>query len=164
MPRDPMGRSEEEPPNGTTPERRGVAGSRRRSIRVDLSPQAVDALAPWIDVAEVGGVGLSRWLVTIAPLLPPSGAPRTGRPPSTEPGERLAELARALADCSSDQATAHFEAARYFADNQVLARRVRALEAAARTRAIARGDPVRIPEDRSSERAVLRYLPGEAGH
>jgi len=108
----------------------------------------------------VGGEGLSAWLISVLPLLPRPGAKEEGEgEPDGQAHDRVTELARALTECASDRARAHFQASRYFADNQVLARRVKALEAMLATRARARLETSEAIDDVESERATRRYLP-----
>ena len=114
-------------------------------------PGVVAALRPWIDLQEVGPEEFYHWLVTIARLLPePVKPPISAK--SAE--ERIAELARALADSSGAEAESHFRASEYFRENALLARRVKALESILRTSR--RAVP---PPSPATEVATERYLP-----
>ncbi|HTW56456.1 MAG TPA: hypothetical protein VMG36_08475 [Thermoplasmata archaeon] len=123
------------------------------------------ALRPWIDLTEVGPLGLRSWILAILPLVPrPSPESRAvDRDESRDlPADRLAALALALAECATDRARTHFQAAEYFRENRLLARRVRALEAMLRTRASVEGAAA-PPPDPEAEAATHRYLPPERG-
>jgi len=135
-------------------------GARLPGLRFTLTHEAVAALRPFVDLAEVGSEGFSLWLTSILPLLP-RPIPSTERSLAAEDqvSDRLAVLARALSDCASDRASAHFQASVYYADNQVLARRVKALEAMQRTRTRARSEEAELPADADADRAAVRYLP-----
>lgn len=131
-----------------------------RDVEVDAALR--DALAPWLDVDEVGGVGLRSWLLTMLPLLPrPTGGTRVlDRDVShAPPDERLQMLAHALADCASDRAQKNFQAAQYFQENRILVLRIKALEAAGRTRDSVRGAKEAAAEDPAADAAARRYLP-----
>ena len=136
-------RTSRTPPEGLRPE--GIAPS-------DLwRPPAMltERLRPWIDIDAVGPEGFHAWLGTIVALLP------SLEPPTRAGSEgRIASLARALADCASDRARAHFQASEYYRDNVALATRVKALEAIVHTsrRTIPSPSPA---EAKSTE----RYLP-----
>jgi len=115
------------------------------------------ALRPWIDLDQVGLPGLWVWLGSILPLLPTPGAPSEPIDPlgrSGSKGDRVLQLAKALTDCAGDRARLNFQASEYYADNGVLARRVRALEGMLRSS----GRTV-SPGDTGTERAAARYLP-----
>ncbi len=131
---------------------RGDSGERSTSSWIELSPEVKDILRPWIDVDEVGREGVLSWLRSILPLIPRTRT--SDRRASEDPSERIQELAVALSECSSDRARVHFQAAEYYRENQVLARRVKALEA------MLRSPPTQAPaEDLEVERASRRYLP-----
>jgi hypothetical protein len=84
-----------------------------------LPQEAVDALRPWIDVNEVGAEGLGIWLVSIRPLLPHPAGGNPSEYGMTRPAiDRLTEFARSLAECASDRARVHYQAAQYFQDNR----------------------------------------------
>lgn len=133
-------------------------GPAERSVVVELSPDLTAALRPWVDLDEVGGAGFQVWLRSILPLIPRPHSD-TGKANPSGPATRVLELAVALAECSGDRARVHFQASQYFRENQMLARRVRSLEAMLRTarRGRAGGEP--LASDPEAELALERYLP-----
>ena len=140
-------------------ERRATVG--RRDPGPAVPPELREQLRRWIDIDEVGAEGLWLWLERVLPLLPaPHRVSRVMR--EAKPGEaapdRVQELARDLVDCAADRAKLTVNGQRYYADNQLLARRVKALEAVLRTLRAA-GHPVNIPLDDDAEAAAGRYLP-----
>lgn len=146
MPRGPAQRKRE--PKTTRTD--GTAGASTPRI----SRATKEALRPWIDLDVVGLEGLESFVLSLLTLAHVSGV---GSPYASEPeGSRLRTLARALADCAGDRAQAHFQAALYFRENQVLVRRVKALEAMLRTRGTAQGPS---PTDPEADAAARRYLP-----
>ncbi len=155
MPRAPQ------PKDETAASRKETAhtGQGHATLRsLEITPDLMRALRPWVDLEETGPEGLRIWLLSLPPLLPPKGAPGQG-PPGRAKEERVAELARALAECAGDRARTHFQAAEYFRENQALARRVRALEAMVGLRAEGARKAPASKEDTEAEEAVLRYLP-----
>lgn len=142
------------------PAKKGTRGELEASSidRAFLVPEPLRSrLARWIDVSEVGQAGFWRWLETVLPALPsPSGADSTSaaRPEST----RVRELARDLVDCAGDRARLTVMGDRYFRDNQVLAVRLKALEAALETTRLT-GRSSTTGEDPESADAAERYLP-----
>ncbi len=115
------------------------------------------ALRPGGDLDQVGLPGRWVWLESVLPLLPAPRAPSEPIDPSGRSGsrgDRVLELAKALTDCAGDRARLNFQASEYYADNGVLARRVRALEGMLRSsrRTVS-------PGDTEAERAAARYLP-----
>jgi len=142
---------------------RGITrtGARRKhDVPTELSvPEELQRrLLPWVDVAEVGTDGLWAWLGTVLPLLPrPTGAPADAEPPEVPPA-RMRELARDLVDCAREQSRLHVTAEQYFRENQLLARRLRALEAALSTRERS-GLAGPVEGDAAADRAAERYLP-----
>ena len=141
---------------------RAQAPSRRASDHpiaspIELPPDLVEALRPWVNVEEVGAAGFLSWLRSVLPLLPRSAA--TGRKLLASPTERIQELAAALSECSSDRARVHFQAAEYYRENQVLARRMKALEATLRSAAPGQARTEVPEEDPEAENAGRRYLP-----
>jgi len=124
-------------------------------IPSDLKRRLVD----WVDVDEVGAEGFWLWLAAVLPLLPPPGSGARGAAPvGRVPEDRIRELAGDLVDCARERARLTILCERYYADNQALSRRVKALEAALRTFEKA-GHPVKLPEDKDAEAAGERYLP-----
>lgn len=125
---------------------------------VELSPDLKESLRSWVDVDEVGPVGFLAWLQSIVPVIP-RRVPLSRSKGSPDPATRIAELAAALVECSGDRARVHFDASEYFRENQVLARRVKALEAILRTERKHRDTRDVVPPDPEAERAAERYLP-----
>lgn len=160
---------ESEPTNRSalspTPSRLDPSPSRAPQA-LELTAELRQELLPWVDLAEVGAVGLRTWIATILPLVPrptPGGDPLDRDVSRGTPSERLTVLAKALAECASDRARAHFQASEYFRENRVLARRVKALEAILRTRVSAgKMGPVDVA-DPEADAAVRRYIPPERG-
>ncbi len=125
---------------------------------IEFSPEIKAILRPWIDVDELGSPGFLSWLQSILPLIPRSRPAQ--RAVSNDSSQRIQELAAALAECAQDRARVHFQAAEYYRENQALARRMKALEAALRTQPPGREERARVTEDSEAERASRRYLPG----
>lgn len=158
MPREtePSGRSRDRD------ERTPATGASAALPSLVLTDELREALLPWVDLAEVGPVGLRSWLLSVLPLLPQPGAGDHVLDRDVSRGdaeERLERLAHALAECASDRARKNFQASEYFRENRVLARRVKALEAIARTSAQASGGPTGARTDPEADAAVERYLP-----
>ena len=133
------------------------SGSREAPPTAPVDPPGIpdtlkEALRPFVDVDEVGPEGLYRWLESVLPILAAATAPGAR-------GDRVRELARALAACGQDRARLNMAAAQYFADNQALARRVKALEATLNDR----GRAAPIAADPASARSAERYLPPPRG-
>lgn len=128
---------------------------------VALTDELRTILLPWVDLAEVGTDGLAAWLRSVLPLIPiPGAVSLEGRDLSRGSLEkRLTRLAQALADSAADRARAHFQASEYFRENRVLVRRIKALEAIARTQAKSEGRPDPVPPDPAADAAAERYLP-----
>ncbi len=124
----------------------------------ELPGQLKELLRPWLDLDEVGLDGLTLFLQSVTPLLPRPGNHSSNESPSPIE-DRLTRLARALAACASDRSRAHFQASEYFRENQILARRVKALEATLRTRKRADPSAEDAPLDPDADRAAERYLP-----
>jgi len=124
------------------------------SEKIALSAELRRALAPWIDVDAVDGEAFEAWLFTVLAILP-----RPDSPAAVKDGDRVRALSLALVHAAQERAVSHFQAAEYFRDNQMLARRVKALEAilrAAKQRGFASPEPT---EDALGSRAAARYLP-----
>ena len=145
---------------------RALPGRSRAREPLELTNELRDALLPWLDLDEVGPVGLQTWLLSIVPALPrPTSGDHVLDRDSSRGSleERLNAMARALADCAGDRARKNFQAAEYFRENQVLVRRLKALEAMIRTRvATGKLPPVDL-SDAKAEAATHRYLPPKGG-
>jgi hypothetical protein len=116
-------------------------------------------LATWLDVDEVGAEGFWLWLRAVLPLLPtpaPNGSNPGGLVTDTRPAE-VRDLHQRLVVYAREHARLTVICEQYAKDNQVLARRLKALEAALRTFAIA-GHEIEIPADEGAEDASERYL------
>ncbi len=116
-------------------------------------------LLEWIDVEEVGQAGFWSWLETVLSTLPSARQEGAG-PLSSRASDatRVRQLARDLVDCARDRAQLTVMSDQYFRDNQVLAVRLKSVEAAlATTRAT--GRPPDVSQDPESADAAERYLP-----
>jgi hypothetical protein len=124
-----------------------------------MPPDLRRRLAEWIDVDEVGADGFWLWFRAVLPLLPAREVSKV-RGPSVggSPPDRMRELARDLVDCARERARLTVIAEQYFRENQVLARRLKALEAVMRTFERA-GHTVVVPPDDAAGIASERYLP-----
>lgn len=138
-----------------------VPGSPARSLTTSPTiPAAIQQrLRPWIDVGEVGWPGFWTWLDSVLPLLPREapGEPPL-RPRAATAPDRIRELATQLVACAGDRARLTVRSEQYFTDNQLLARRVKALEAALRTARLRGGSSMERPDPELAEVAD-RYLP-----
>jgi hypothetical protein len=160
MPREHVLRSREPKTAPTLPTTMDPKSVRMLGAGLGLPADVLRALRPWINVEEVGADGLGAWLISILPLLPPaSGQGEAEGSDASGREDRVVELARALSDCASDRARVHFQASRYFADNQVLARRVKALEGMLKITRRARPKETADSEGAASDTAANRYLP-----
>jgi hypothetical protein len=115
--------------------------------------------ADWVEVDAVGVDGFWTWLESVLPLLPKLGATEeTARPGEAPTARRVRELARDLVDCVGERARLTVQCAEYFRDNQLLARRLKALEATLRTvqRTGRRSETVEKHRDAD---VAERYLP-----
>jgi len=163
-----MPREADEASNGMADRTTGVASPGRTRVRgaLELNDELREALLPWLDLDEVGPIGLQSWLFSIVPALPRPALgdhvlDRDASHGSLE--ERLNAMAHALAECASDRARKNFQAAEYFRENRVLVRRLKALEAMIRTRvATGKLSPVDL-SDPQAEAAARRYLPPKGG-
>ncbi|MGC2789525.1 MAG: hypothetical protein WA547_05660 [Thermoplasmata archaeon] len=116
-------------------------------------------LTDWVEVDAVGVEGFWIWLESVLPLLPKLGvAEEIALPGETPTARRVRELARELVDCAGERARLTVQCAEYFRHNQLLARRLKALEATLRTiqRTGRRGGAAEKPE---IPEVVERYLP-----
>ncbi len=135
---------------------RSSAATNDRADRIDVPPEVRELLQRWIDVDEISEAEFWRWLGAVLPLLPRRDT--TNLSAATPPRDRLRELATDLVECASDRARLSVACDQYFRDNQLLARRVKALEAILRT-ANRAGRPTESPDDERASRAAERYLP-----
>lgn len=131
-----------------------------RTSVIEVSDELKEALRPWVNVDEVGSDAFCVWLRSVLPLISPARTDRRGRPSSDLEG-RVRELAAALAECSGDRARTHFQAAQYYRENQVLARRVKALEAALKVARQSAPNETSAEPEAEAEEASRRYLPPE---
>lgn len=137
------------------PQRKESPESSSPGVPSDLRPQ----LAEWIDVEEVGMDGFWLWLRTVLPLLPRRrGAPSGASSAEGSSSDRLRELSRELVNCGRERARLSVAADRYYRDNQILAVRLKALEATVRTFQRA-GQGGALPADEEATKASERYLP-----
>ncbi len=136
-------------------------GASRRSVDIaELMPDDLRRrLSIWIDLDSAGTEGFWRWLSAVLPLLLPAEARVAGPPGGRSGTHRLWELARELAECAGDRARLTADCARYYSDNQLLSRRVKALESMLRTTKRA-GGTAAWTEDDAAGAATGRYLPG----
>jgi hypothetical protein len=116
-------------------------------------------LSTWIDVNEVGQAGFWVWLETVLPVLPPP-VERLAEPsaPVASAPTRVRQLARGLVDCGRDRARLTIMCDRYFRDNQVLAVRLKSVEAALETTR-ATGRSIEVTDDPETAATAERYLP-----
>ncbi len=125
----------------------------------EIPPDLRRRLHAWVDVDEVGPDGFWLWLRAVIPLLP---SPATGRhgsiPPYAGRAEELRELQQRLVVYAREHARLNVIAEQSHRDNELLVRRLRALEAALRTLEMA-GNKVVIPDDEDVEDVSERYLP-----
>lgn len=112
-------------------------------------------LSPWIDVREVSIEGLWLWLGSMLHLLPSPVDPT----PGAEPRDRVRELARDLVYCGRERARLTVMCDRYYHDNAVLARRVKALEASLRTLKLAGVEATTPIDHEGAGEFADRYLP-----
>ena len=133
------------------------SGERGRELGIPVELRL--RLAEWIDLDEVGADGFWLWLQTILPLLPDRKSSGAGPLSASRPEpDRVRELARDLVDCARERARLNMFADQYYRDNQVLARRVKALESALRTFEKT-GRTAQLPPDEGTTEATDRYLP-----
>jgi len=124
---------------------------------LEIPPDLRRRLHAWVDVEEVGAEGFWLWLRAVLPLLPNPTAPRQGPiPPYGARVEDVRELQRRIVVYAREQARLTVMAGQYVRDNEILTQRLRALEAALRTLAIA-GHPIEIPVDEDGAEAAERY-------
>lgn len=141
---------------GTGAPRSTPGESDSTSARFAASRELQRALAPWIDADTIDWKGFEAWLLTVLPLLP---RPGSNAVPAKD--ERIRALSLALVEAARDRAVSHFQASEYFRDNQMLSRRVKALEAileVGRKRGL---QAVEQELGAGSDRTTERYLPGK---
>jgi hypothetical protein len=138
------------------PEGHDARGS-DRPIRLTMPGDIRSELAQWFDPAEIDEEGFWRWLRTVLPTLATTRRV-PGRGTGRSPADRVRELAADLIECAGERARLTIAAEHYVRDNQALARRTNALEAALRTLG-ALGHGVALPPDPQAEAAADRYLP-----
>jgi hypothetical protein len=115
-------------------------------------------LAAWVNVEEVGPEGFWLWLRAILPLLPvPDPAARRTMLMSGPRPDDLRELQQRLVVYAREHSRLNVLCEQCHRDNQILARRLKALEAALRTFEMA-GTAVAIPADEDVEEVSQRYL------
>jgi hypothetical protein len=119
-------------------------------------------LAAWVDVEEVGLEGFWLWLRAILPLLP-TPAPNERAPflMNVSRTDNVRELQQRLVVYARENSRINVICGQYARDNQILARRLKALEAALRTFDMA-GAAIVIPADDDVSDVSERYLrPGK---
>ncbi len=124
-----------------------------RGIPADLRGR----LRPWVDVDEVGAEGFWLWLRAVVPLLPrPEESAK--RPPIFRLSNKgdVEALERRLVIYAREQSRLTVIGHQCRRDNEVLTRRLKALEAALRTLQLA-GHRVDVPADDDATDAAARY-------
>ncbi len=125
----------------------------------EIPPDLRRRLHAWVDVDEVGADGFWLWLRAVIPLLPNPAPTRRGSiPPYAGRAEDLREMQQRLVVYAREHSRLNVLAEQCHRDNEVLARRLRALEAALRTLEMA-GNKVVIPDDEEIADVSERYLP-----
>ncbi|MGI0070787.1 MAG: hypothetical protein ACRECT_01740 [Thermoplasmata archaeon] len=143
----------------TEKERNPAPSGGRTRGELDMPEELRRRLAPWVDVAEGGPAVFWSWLETVLPALPAPGTAEPDPPARTSaPERRVRELAGRLIDCGGERARLTIACERYFRENALLARRLKALEAALATVERA-GRTVALESDAEGSRAAERYLP-----
>lgn len=118
-------------------------------------------LRPWVDVDEVGAEGFWLWLRAVVPLLPmPEENPKRPAIFRLPKAGDSAALERRLVMYAREHSRLTVICNQYIRDNELLTRRLKALEAAIRTLQMA-GNRVEIPTDDGAIEAGSRYLPPE---
>jgi len=108
-------------------------GSKPRAPGITVPEELKRRLASWIDLEQLGVDGLWLWLRDILPLLPGRDASSRRRSMGNPGAPNLVrELHRRLVDHSRDRSRLAVILEQYARDNQTLARRLAALEAALR--------------------------------
>lgn len=116
-------------------------------------------LAAWVDVEEVGPEGFWVWLRAILPLLPtPPSAEKRQNLMNGPRSENVHELQQRLVVYAREHSRLNVVCEQYVRDNQILSRRLRALEAALRTLAMGKS-VVEIPPDAEVAEISNRYIP-----
>ncbi len=124
-----------------------------------LPPDLRRRLRAWLDIDAVGQEGLWIWFRAILPLLPqPDAKDRRSLLSLGAPREELRRLQQRIVVYAREQSRLTVLCNQCVRDNELLARRLRALEGALRAVELA-GQRVVIPEDPDAEDASGRYLP-----
>ncbi len=123
-----------------------------------IPPDLRRRLTAWVDVEEVGAEGFWLWLRAILPLLP---TPALGEKPQVSLSgprtDEVRELQQRLVVYAREHARLNVLCDQYTRDNDILSRRLKALEAVLRTFEMA-GARVEIPEDEDVGEVTNRYL------
>jgi hypothetical protein len=144
---------------GSSPGRPGKS-EESKPLRLTMPADIRRQVGGWFDIGRGAEDVFWTWFRTVLPLLPSPEAPGAGpRSSDRPPSERVPELARDLVECAGERARLTIAAERYYRDNQVLARRLKALEATLRTLASA-GHAVEPSTDAEASESASRYLPG----
>jgi hypothetical protein len=142
------------------PRERDPVRPRELAIPADLRRR----LTAWVDVEEVGPEGFWLWLRAILPLLPaPVPTARASVLMNGPRTENVRELQQRLVVYAREHSRLHVLCDECTRDNQILARRLKALEAALRTFEMA-GSTVVIPADDFVPEVSERYLRSRPGH
>ena len=137
------------------PRKRGAFGEGHRSGPADLRRR----LKAWVDVDEVGLEGFWVWLRAIVPLLPrPEVRTKATSAALATPRGVIRDLEQRLTLYAREQSRLTVVCDQAIRDNELLVRRLKALEAALRTLDLA-GHRVVIPTDLEAADAVGRYAP-----
>ncbi len=138
-----------------------IAKSRKRGAEEEdepvVPPDLRRRLRAWVDVDEVGLKGFWIWLRAVVPLLPSPDAP--AKRPSIalgSPRETIRQLEQRLALYAREQSRLSVICDQAVRDNELLVRRLRALEAALRTLDLG-GHKIVIPPDPDVADAAERY-------
>jgi inner membrane protein len=135
-----------------------VIPPRKRSAAVpepfEVPPDLRRRLAQWIDVDEVGADGFWLWFRALLPLLLTPSEPAGSGFRATDEREEH----RRLVQYARDRARLSVICDQYARENQILARRIRALEGALRAFELA-GNPIEVPDDGEAEEMTERYQP-----
>ncbi len=124
-----------------------------------IPPDLRRRLKSWIDVDEVGPAGFWIWLRAVVPLLPQPDRPSKRTADALgSPREMIRQLEQRLTIFAREQSRLSVLCDQALHDNELLVRRLRALEAALRTLQLA-GHSIAVPADADIEAAIERYSP-----